>query len=402
MLFRDNVPALTPFIKIFMPDSYPYPIARVGVIGGGQLGRMLVMAAHRLGCEVVVLDPYLNSPAGQIAGHQIVGNYHDPARLRELVESSTVTTFEIEDIDTDTLIALEDEGHKIFPSPRLLAEIQDKYRQKQLFARAGIPTSEFIDMPKPDRAAFEAFGYPLVQKTRRGGYDGRGVAVMMNAEDYEKRLNAPSLVERFVPAAKELAVMVARGQDGDVRCYSVVEMEFSSGENILDRLLVPARIDAATTKAAQELAVRTVEALDGVGIFGVEMFLSSDGELLVNEIAPRTHNSGHYTIEACVTNQFEQHLRTITNLPLGATDLLQPAVMLNLLGEPGYTGRPIIQGLAACLKVPGVSVQLYGKAETKPHRKMGHITVSAPTLELANERATAVSQNIKILGDHPL
>ena len=394
--------ALTAFKNKFMLDSYPYPIARVGVIGGGQLGRMLVMAAHRLGCEVVVLDPYLNSPAGQLAGHQIVGNYHDPARLRELVESTTVTTFEIEDIDTDTLIALEDEGHKIFPSPRLLAEIQDKYRQKQLFARNGIPTSDFIDMPEPDPAAFEAFGYPLVQKTRRGGYDGRGVAVMKSAADFDNCLKAPGLVERFVQASKELAVMVARGQDGDVRCYPVVEMEFSSGENILDRLLVPARIDDATTEAAQARAVRTVEAIDGIGIFGVELFLTDAGELLVNEIAPRTHNSGHYTIEASVTDQFEQHLRTVTNLPLGATDLLQPAVMLNLLGEPGYTGRPVIQGLADSLKVPGVAVQLYGKAETKPHRKMGHITVTAPTLELANERASAVSQTIKIVGEQPL
>ncbi|MGB0712872.1 MAG: 5-(carboxyamino)imidazole ribonucleotide synthase [Gammaproteobacteria bacterium] len=383
-------------------DSHPYPVARIGIVGGGQLGRMMVKAAKKIGCTCIILDPQPNSPAGQIAGHQIVGNYHDPARLRELVESSTVTTFDIEDIDAKTLVALAAEGHAIHPAPSLLATIQDKLRQKQLFAEAGIPTSDFIDMPAPDADAFAEFGYPLVQKARLGGYDGRGVAVMKQAEDFGKALPVPGLVERFVEAEKELAVMVARDQDGNVATYPVVEMLFRAGENVLDLLLAPARIAPEVEQAARALATRTVEALGGVGIFGVELFLEADGTLLVNEVAPRTHNSGHYTIEACVTDQFEQHLRAITGLPLGATDLMRPAAMVNLLGAEGYEGRPVIEGLSEALAIPGVSVHFYGKASTRPHRKMGHVTITDTDLDAALKKAEHVRDLIKITGEnHP-
>ena len=382
-------------------DAYPYPVARIGIIGGGQLGRMMVKAAKRIGCTCVVLDPTPNSPAGQVSGHQIVGNYHDPAALRELVESCDVTTFDIEDIDTDTLVELSRAGRRIFPCPGLLADIQDKLRQKQVLTDAGIPTAAFDVADRPDADEFARFGYPLVQKVRRGGYDGRGVQIMRSAADFERHLPLPSLVERFVAADKELAVMVARGQDGSTRCYPPVEMVFH-GENILDMLLAPARVAPEVAEAARQLAVDTVEALAGVGIFGIEMFLTEDGALLVNEVAPRTHNSGHYTIEACMTDQFEQHLRAITGLPLGATDLLVPAAMINLLGEPGYAGRPVIQGLRAALAIPGVSLHLYGKASTRPHRKMGHVTVLDRDIEQAREKAERVRDLIRIIGEETL
>ncbi len=383
-------------------DSYPYPVARIGIIGGGQLGRMMVRAAKKLGCTCCVLDPQPNSPAGQLSGHQIVGHYHDPAALRELAEACDVTTFDIEDIDTDALCELVREGRRIFPSPDLLAVVQDKLRQKQVLDAAGIPNAEFVPMDEPDAAAFERFGYPLVQKLRRGGYDGRGVAVMHTAAEFSRHLVPPSLVERFIPAEKEVAVMVARGQHGESRCYPPVEMCFRTGENILDLLLAPARIPDSLAQAARALAERTVAALGGVGIFGVEMFLTADGDLLVNEVAPRTHNSGHYTIEACVTDQFEQHLRAITGLPLGATDLLCPAAMINLLGAPGHTGRPVINGLEAALAISGVSVHIYGKASTRPHRKMGHVTVLDTDIDNAREKAEHVRELIEISGeDHP-
>jgi 5-(carboxyamino)imidazole ribonucleotide synthase len=385
-----------------MPDSYPYPVARIGIIGGGQLGRMMVRAAKKLGCTCCVLDPQPNSPAGQLSGHQIVGNYHDPAALRELVEACDVTTFDLEDIDTAVLAALADEGHRIFPSPALLAGVQDKLRQKQVLAAAGIATAPFDQMEHPDPAQCARFGYPLVQKARRGGYDGRGVQVMRGPPDFDRHLPVKSLIERFVDADKELAVMIARGQDGDVRCYPPVEMCFRGEQNILDMLLAPARIDRATAEAAQALAVRTVEALDGVGIFGVELFLTTDGELLVNEIAPRTHNSGHYTIEACLTDQFEQHLRAITGLPLGSTELLCPAAMINLLGAEGHSGRPVIRGLRAALAIPGVSVHIYGKTASRPHRKMGHVTVLDRDIVMARGKAEQVRDLIEISGeDHP-
>jgi 5-(carboxyamino)imidazole ribonucleotide synthase len=385
-----------------MADVFAYPVARIGIVGGGQLGRMMVKAAKRLGCTCAVLDPTPGSPAGQVAGHQIVGDYHDPAKLRELVESCTVTTFDIEDIDTEALMELVSEGRHILPAPRVLAVVQDKLRQKRLMADAGIPTAEFVEVPSPTQDAFAAFGYPLVQKARRGGYDGRGVAVIRSAQEFGRHLPVPSLVERFIIAEKEVAVLVARGLDGDCRCYPVAEMIFRPGENVLDMLLAPAAVSAETAAGAQALAVHTVEALGGVGVFGVEMFLTPDGELLVNEVAPRTHNSGHYTIEACATDQFEQHLRAVLGLPLGATDLLSPAAMINLLGAPGHHGRPVIKGMAAALAIPGVCVHIYGKASSTPFRKMGHVTVLDRDIQAAGRKAEQVRELMEITGeDHP-
>jgi len=385
-----------------MKDVYPYPVARIGLIGGGQLGRMMVKAAKRLGCTCAVLDPVQGSPAGQVAGHQIVGDYSDPAMLRELAESCDVVTFELEDIQTETLVQLEAEGHRIYPRPALLATIQDKFRQKTFLREAGIPTSDFIDMPTPDPRAFAAFNYPLVQKARRGGYDGRGVVVMQDESAFANHLPVPGFVERFVEADKELAVLVARNLGGECAVYPTVEMRFHAGDNVLDFLLAPAGVAPEIARRAEDLAVRTVEAMDGVGVFGIEMFLTGDGQLLVNEVAPRTHNSGHHTIEACVTDQFEQHLRAILGLPLGTTRQLSPATMVNLLGEPGYEGRPLIAGLSAVLAIPGVCVHVYGKAVTKPGRKMGHITVIDESIEAACAKARQVKTLIKILGDKKL
>lgn len=380
-------------------DIHPFPVARIGLIGGGQLGRMMVKAAKRLGCTCVVLDPVPGSPAAQVAGHQIVGDYSDPAKLRELAESCDLMTFELEDIETDTLTRLEAEGHRIFPRPALLATIQDKFHQKTFLREAGIPTSDFVDMPAPDEQAFADFGYPLVQKVRRGGYDGRGVVVMRNADAFVDNLPVPGFIERFVEADKELAVMVARNVAGECVAYPAVEMRFHTEDNVLDYLLAPAQVEADVAHRAEALAIRTVQAMDGVGMFGIEMFLTGDGELLVNEVAPRTHNSGHHTIEACVTDQFEQHLRAILDLPLGETRQLSPATMVNLLGEPGHKGRPMISGLAAVLRIPGVCVHLYGKAVTKPGRKMGHVTVIDDDIDTACAKAEQVKSLIKILGD---
>ncbi|MDZ4198041.1 MAG: 5-(carboxyamino)imidazole ribonucleotide synthase [Kiritimatiellia bacterium] len=380
-------------------NTHSYPIARLGIIGGGQLGRMMVKAARRLGCACTILDPTPGSPAGQVAAHQIVGSPHDPAKLRELVETCEVTTYDIEDIDTDTLIELEREGRRIVPSPTLLAVIQDKFLQKQALRDAGIPIPDFIEIPVASPEALVAFGYPLVQKARRGGYDGRGVAVLRGPGDLDRILPGPSMVERFVEEAREIAVLVARGHDGDTRTYRPVDMLFRAGENVLDLLLAPADLTDEQEFAARDLAVRTVCALGGVGLFGVEMFLDRSGRILVNEVAPRTHNSGHWTIEACMTDQFEQHLRAVLGLPLGATDLLCPAVMLNLLGAPSGRGRPLIRGLAAALAIPGVCVHIYGKSVCLPHRKMGHVTVLDMSREAARIKAEQVRQVLTITGE---
>jgi 5-(carboxyamino)imidazole ribonucleotide synthase len=380
-------------------STHLYPVARIGVIGGGQLGRMMVTRAQRLGCQPVVLDPTPNSPAGQVSGHQIVGDYHDPTRLRELVESCDVTTFDIEDIDTATLLELAAEGHVIHPAPQVLATVQDKLLQKRCLAGHGVPNAEFRAVDQADAQIFAEFGYPLVQKVRRGGYDGRGVVIMRDESDFSACLQTPSLIERFIPAEKELAVLVARAVDGDTRCYPVVEMLFHEGVNALDMLLAPARIDAAVASAAQAIAIAAVDALGGVGIFGVELFLRGDGSLLVNEVAPRTHNSGHHTIEANVTDQFEQHLRAVLGLPLGETTQVLPAVMMNLLGAPGTTGRPVIRGLQQALSIPGVSVHIYGKGRSTPNRKMGHVTVVDENLDKAKSKAERVRELLSISGE---
>jgi 5-(carboxyamino)imidazole ribonucleotide synthase len=379
-----------------MKSRHPYPIARIGLIGGGQLGRMTVKAAKRIGCTCVVLDPVEDSPAGQIAAKQIIGGFHDAEKIRQLASECDVLTFELENIDADTLAELEAAGHAIHPSSSVLKAIQDKLTQKQFLAEHGIPTSDFIAADEPTPEQFQAFGFPLVQKARRGGYDGRGVAVMKSAADFDSHLPVSSLIERFVEADKEIAVLVARSTKGEVKTFPAVEMCVHPGENVLDVLLAPADIGPDVQAQAEDIAIRAIEALQGVGVFGVEMFLDKSGQVLVNEIAPRTHNSGHHTIEANVTDQFEQHLRAVLGLPLGSTETLSPAAMVNLLGAPGESGNPVIRGLDEALAIPGVCLHLYGKATTSPFRKMGHVTILDKDIASAKAKATQVRDTIEI------
>jgi 5-(carboxyamino)imidazole ribonucleotide synthase len=274
--------------------------------------------------------------------------------------------------------------------------IQDKFKQNQVFEKNGIPTPRFMAVDELTSAHLAPMRFPIVQKARKGGYDGRGVVILQGLEEIEKALKVPSVIEEFVDFTKELAVIVARNPAGETACYPVVEMVFDDRTNICDIVTAPARIDAITAARAQHIALQTVESLEGVGVFGIEMFLTREGEILVNEVAPRPHNSGHYTIEACITSQFEQLIRAISGLPLGATTLLKPVAMLNLLGEPGYSGTPRIEGLQQALAIPGVSFHLYGKEITKPFRKMGHVTVIDDDLEQAIAKIYQVKNILKI------
>ena len=381
-----------------MPQARTLPMGRLGIIGGGQLARMMIPAAGRLGFETVVLDPTPESPGGQLAGDQIVGGLDDAGALAELVRRSDLATFEIEAVDTQVLAELEAEGNTINPAPALLACIQDKLLQKERLAAAGIPTSEFVGMEAPDADTLTAFGLPLVQKARRGGYDGRGVEVFTGAVIEERVLPVPSMVERYVDYRCELAVLVARSNTGEISTWPVVEMVFDDEANVLDLLLAPARIEDAVAEEARRVATAAIEALDGVGVFGVELFLTRDDRILVNEIAPRPHNSGHWTIEASETCQFEQHVRAVAGLPLGSTRQLAPAVMVNLLGAPGADGVPSVVGLDEALALPGVSLHLYGKHTVRPYRKMGHLTVTAPQLDQALDVARRARDLIRIEG----
>jgi 5-(carboxyamino)imidazole ribonucleotide synthase len=372
--------------------------ATIGLVGGGQLGRMFALAAARLGCKTIVLDPEPNCPASIVA-EQIHGSVHDWNNLAALADRCDVVSFEIENVDPIAMRALEESSSVVHPSPRVLRILQNKLLQKRFLHDAGLPTAAFQETPEPSAEAFAKFGYPLVQKALQGGYDGRGVAVLQTAEQFNASLPVPSLIERFVSDAIEIGVMVARNVHGQVAVYPPVEMQFHAEQNMLDVLLAPARITAEQTEQAQALARRAVEALDGVGMFGVELFLTQSGELLINEIAPRTHNSGHHTLDACVTDQFEQHARAILGLPLGATTQHSPAAMVNLLGAAGHVGVPVYRGLDAALAIDGACVHLYGKQETRPHRKMGHATVVRESIEAAHAAAIQVRDLISIEGD---
>jgi 5-(carboxyamino)imidazole ribonucleotide synthase len=377
-------------------DRFHYPLMTIGIIGGGQLGRMMTQEAKKLGFDIVVLDPTPNCPAAQIGSKQIVGTFYDADKLRELVEKSHVTTYDIEHINTEALQGLVDEGHKIHPFPHVLKIIQDKLKQKDVLAEAGVPVPKYEQLEENYPLYVEKFGFPCVQKARKGGYDGRGVVVLKGKNDLEKAIKAESLLEEFVDFEKELAVVVARDTQGEVKCYPVVEMSFDERANICDTVIAPARVDKEIEEQAKRIAVKTVEAFDVVGILAVEMFLTKAGEVLVNEVAPRPHNSGHYTLGACVTSQFEQHIRAVSGLPLGATDLLSPAVMINLLGDEGYKGYPIIEGLNKALSIPGLCFHFYGKQTTSPFRKMGHVTILDKDLDSAIEKAERAKKLLKV------
>lgn len=379
--------------------AHNLPLSRLGVVGGGQLARMLAPACHAHHVELTILDPEVKSPAGQVAGAQIVGALHDPEALKALCQVSDVVTFDLENIGADILMTLAEAGVRMVPSPAVVRLIQNKLHQKQHYQTHGLPSTRFMPLPADaDFSCVEAFGLPCVQKACTGGYDGRGVHVIRNESDWQRRLPVDSFVEAFVPQALELAVMVARNASGDMVAYDPVEMVVDPDLNLLRYLLAPARVSAEVTKAAVALAQETVASFSTEGLFGVELFLTESGELLVNEVAPRAHNSGHHTIEACVTSQFENQLRACLNLPLGQTDLRGCALTMNLVGAEGYRGAPVVEGLDALLKQSDVHVHLYGKSECRPGRKMGHVTIMGDDQDALIAWYERASSDVQIRG----
>lgn len=373
---------------------------KIGIIGGGQLGKMMAQEAKKMGFYVAILDPTPNSPAGQLADEQLVGGFHDRDKIKEIVTRSDVTTYDIEGIDAGALSELAEMGHLIHPSPQILQIIQDKWKQKEVLGRSGIPIARYRKVEGGDlAAALDQFSFPVVQKACRGGYDGRGVLVIRASDDLGRALAVESFLEEFIEIEKELAVMVARSAAGEVKCFPVVEMVFDETANICDMVIAPARIEEKIGEEAMLIALSIVESLGGAGIFGIEMFLDKRGNLLVNEIAPRPHNSGHYTIEACVTSQFEQHIRAVTELPLGSTELLTPAVMINILGEEGYEGPARFRGIRDTLQISGAALHLYGKRITRPFRKMGHVTVVDNDVEAAVEKALRIKRLLRVVSE---
>ena len=379
-----------------MDKNFNYSNLKLGIIGGGQLGKIMSQKAKKMGFHVTILDPTFNCPAAQVSDKHIMGGFHDNEKLEQLVQETDVTTFELEHVDTSVLKELYDNGHIIHPSPYVIELIQNKYEQKKLLDERGIPVPKYKNVESDED--LKSFGFPVIQKAKKEGYDGKGVQMLKSASDLDSVLKTESFIEELVDIDKELAIMIARNMEGEIKCYPVVEMLFDNRTNICDIVMAPAKISKEIEEKAIDISIKSIEVLEGVGIFAVELFLTKDGEVLVNEIAPRPHNSGHYTVEACATSQFEQIIRAVTNLPLGSTKLISPAVMINVLGEEGFEGEPFIEGIHDALEIPELSFHFYGKSYTKPFRKMGHITVLDDDIDKALEKAMQAKNILKIKG----
>lgn len=369
---------------------------RLGIVGGGQLGLMLAEAAQKIGVETVVLEPTPEAPASLIT-RQVLGDFKDYDAVKAFAAEADVLTFEIESANAEALAELAAEGYPVHPSPSTLSIIKDKLAQKTFLREHGIPVGPFMDVPDEQaaRKAGEVLGYPYVLKARSGGYDGRGNATVGSAEDIpaaiEKLGGTRLYAEGFVHFEKELAVVAVRSLSGDVRTYPVVETIHEN--HICVTVMAPAQVDAALREKAEALAARIMEAFHGAGVFGIEMFLAN-GEVLINEIAPRVHNSGHFTIEGSETSQFENHVRAVCGMELGSTAMKAPAaVMINILGERSGPAEP--QGVAQA-EALGAGVHIYGKKETKPARKMGHLTCVGDDLEEALVRAQKARASVSI------
>jgi 5-(carboxyamino)imidazole ribonucleotide synthase len=373
---------------------------KLGIIAGGQLGKMLIQEASKWDIQSYVLDKDEKCPARSIANHYIQGDHMDFDAVYQFGKLVDVLTFEIESVNVEALKKLKAEGLRVIPDPETLELIQDKGLQKNFYESKGIPTSPFqlFDSEQAIIQALEAgeISFPFVQKLRKGGYDGRGVAVINSENDLNKLLPGPCLVEEKVEIEKEIAVIVARNDHGEIKSYPVVEMVFDPEANLVDKLICPSHISVEQSQKAKVYAQDIIELLDMRGLLAVEFFIDTKGNVIVNEMAPRPHNSGHHTIESIITSQFEQHLRAILNLPLGSTQLKLPSVMVNIIGEDGHEGPVVYEGLTESMAMEGVKIHLYGKKITRPSRKMGHITVMASTLDCAIKKAENVKQLIKV------
>lgn len=374
---------------------------RIGIVGGGQLAKMTAQSALQLGCEIVILERNENSPALAMATEILIGDWDDAENLLKLAEKVDVVGLENEFVDAKALAKLEEAGHRLYPSAKTISLVQDKLIQKQTLQAAGIPMPEFraVNSCEDIVQAAEELNWPLVLKARRNGYDGKGNATLRSVDDVKEgwqKLDGDDgrtlYVEAFCTFVKELAVMITRSEQGEVVSYPVVET--IQKDHICHTVFAPAQIDDATAAKASEFAKQAVTAIDGVGTIGVEMFLTEDNNIYLNEMAPRVHNSGHYTIEACETSQFENHVRALLGWPLGSSNMINnAAVMVNLLGAENGSGYPT--GIEAAVNIPGVNVHSYGKTDSRTGRKMGHITTIGAKLDEAQERAERAAKLIQ-------
>lgn len=372
---------------------------KVGVLGGGQLGRMLVQSGINFNFRFKILDPDPEAPCSRIAHEFVCGALSDYDTVMEFGKDVDILTIEIEKVNTDALEDLVKQGVKVFPQPHLIRMIQDKRTQKQFYQQHNIPTSDFILIENQEELNKHTDFLPAVQKLGKDGYDGRGVQMLRTVEDLEKGFDAPSLLEKLVDIQKEISVIVARNEQGDVETFPLVELVYHPEQNLVDYLLSPADVPTKIEYKAQGIAIDLVEKMDFVGLLAVEMFWDKQDNVLVNEVAPRPHNSGHHSIEGNYTSQYEQLLRAILNLPMGNTEIREAAAMLNILGEDGYKGKAKYEGMTDVLALEDVYIHLYGKTMTKPFRKMGHVTIVGKNKKELIKKMDVVKEKLRVIAE---
>jgi len=370
---------------------------KLGILGGGQLGKMLLYTTRRWDVQTFVLDPSCEAPSRFACNHFVQGDLKDFETVYQFGKKVDVLTIEIEHVNVEALKKLKSEGVKVYPEPEALEIIGNKCLQKSHYADHQIATAPFQNFKSTSDAKKATRSFPCVWKSATGGYDGKGVKILKSIEDFNELPNVPCLIEELIDFEKELAVIVASSVSGKQKSYPVVGMDFHPEANQVEFVVCPANIDDTIANKARELALIVAKSLGVTGLLAVELFLAKDGSIYVNEVAPRPHNSGHYSLEGSYTDQFEQHIRAILDLPLGDTDSKVAAVMVNLVGEESYTGPVHYKGLDEALAIEGVSPHIYGKAETRPFRKMGHVTIVGEELEEVYLRARKVKDLIKVI-----
>jgi 5-(carboxyamino)imidazole ribonucleotide synthase len=374
---------------------------KLGILGGGQLGKMILAETRKFDIQTYILDPSAAAPSQFGATQFFTGSLMDFDTVYQLGKMVNLLTIEIENVNLDALDKLEAEGLPVFPSPKTLRMIQNKGKQKDFYVENNIPTSphqRFVDLNTLTKAVTSsAVEMPFVWKCAQFGYDGNGVKIVRSALDLINLPDVECIAEEMVPFKNELAVIVARSVSGEVKTYPVVEMEFHPEANQVEYVICPARIDEKVAQKATEIALQVSEAFNHVGLLAVEMFQTADDEILVNEVAPRPHNSGHYSIEASYTSQFENHLRAILNLPLGNTASKVAGIMVNLVGEEGYSGQVVYENIEKIMAIDGVTPHIYGKRETRPFRKMGHVTIVNEDMTEARKIAEEVKNSIRVI-----
>ena len=371
---------------------------KLGILGGGQLGKMMLYTTRKFDIRTKVLDPSPDAPAQFGTNEFHVGSLQDYDTVMAFGADCDTVCIEIEAVNIQALRDLRAQGKKVHPNPDSLEIIQDKTKQKQFYADHNIPTSRFemVSGKAEFEDARDRWPIPFVWKAATGGYDGFGVVVCRSEEDVQHIPNAPGMLEAFVGFELEVSVIVARNESGEVKTFPVADQEFHPTANQVEYVLCPTVLDEAMQQKAYDIAVRTAKAYDICGLLAVELFVTAAGEILINEVAPRPHNSGHHTIEACYTSQFEQYVRAVLDMPLGSTELKAAAVMANLVGAEEYSGDVVYQGYDELLGEPGVNIHIYGKAKTRPFRKMGHVTVVAKDRDEARKRAEWAKNSILV------